>query len=354
MKYKFEKSKYPIFKIAFWILLFCSIFLFLAIAKNNAYKINIKNHPPILKPISVNVEFERNTKEEFFVCFDEFCKPLETNSLISQKAGFPYVSSVSFNIEDENFFKTKIKNVYFAIPKDAKNLENKINNVNVFISNELYYYNYSDVKKLENKKAFLTFEDGKNQKEYVLYTFKNSNNYIGLKNHLMTLVLSFVFKMKLYFFPCCWLFVSLLIFLFNKDAFRDSFKKKAIILTSIFSFLALIMLSIHFILPKENDDIFDKFIENDIKNVKDYNIQVISFKNKTPKNLKNKDITWHYINSDEDKISKLPKEEYAKNNEKTIIYFDSKSADIEAISLFSARAKIYYANYSAIGKLTYN
>lgn len=356
MKYKFEKSKYPIFKIAFYILLFCSLFLFLMIAKNNAYKITIKGISPVLKPISVNVDFIRNTNDRIFVCFDNYCKPLESNSFIAQKAGFSYVASVSFDREDKEFFNTKIKNVYFALPKNMKKPENKIEKVVLYLANEAHHYKFEDIKKLEKKTVSLAIDGIKELKEYDVYTFKNSSNYVGLKNHLMTLTLSLICKIKLYIFPYCWLFISLLIFLFNKDAFKYSFKTKGVILCYVFSFVFIVMLFIYCTLPKEKTDLLGDYVLNDVeKYAKTHKVQVITRKNKKHlPELNDIDIAWHYLDLEKDKLGKIDKEEFAKNDIKTIIYFDSDSIDIGAISLFSARAKIYYTNDGAIGKLTYN
>lgn len=356
MKYKFEKSKYPIFKIAFWILLFCSIFLFLMIAKNNAYFFNIKNYSPILKPITANVEFSRQVNDKIFICFDDYCKPLEQNSLIAQKAGFSYIESASFSEEDEMFFKTKIKNVYLALPKNMKNQENKIKKIDLYIANKAHYYDFSNIKTLKNKTVPLVIGGDKKAQEYVIYAFENSNNYVGIKNHLMTIALSFLLNAKLYTFAYCWLGFAILIFLFNKDAFKYSTKTKSVILLSFVFAISFVILLISVLLPKDKANILADYISNDIKNYSEsYKIHIISTDNKDSfKNFKDLNIVWHYIESPDKKINKIEKEEFVKNNEKTIIYFDSDSADIGSLSIFNARAKIYYTNNGAIGKITYN
>ena len=45
-KIKFQKSKYPIFKISFWIILICSLLLILNIIRINAFAFKIKNIYP--------------------------------------------------------------------------------------------------------------------------------------------------------------------------------------------------------------------------------------------------------------------------------------------------------------------
>ncbi|MBR5303323.1 MAG: hypothetical protein IKU37_00680 [Candidatus Gastranaerophilales bacterium] len=355
MKYEFKKSKYPIFKIAFWILLFCSICSFLMIAKNNAYYLTSKNHTFILKPITVNIEFTRNVDDMVFVCFDDYCKTLKQNSPIAQKAGFSYINSASFNGNDEVFFKTKIKKTQLALPKAMKNPENKIKNIVLNIGNDIKYYDFLDIKKLENKNTLIKIDGKQNPEHYIVYTFENSGNYIGLKNHLITIMLSFVEKIKLYTLPYCWLFVSILIFLFNKDAFKISFKRKAVVLSSVILFILLFIYGISLFLPKGNN-MLGECILNDIKSYSEpIEIQVITQKNKElNENLKELNITWHYVDSKGEKINKINKDDYIKNDKKTIIYFNSDSVDIGMISLLNPRVKIYETNNGAIGKIIYN
>ena len=355
MKYKFEKSKYPIFKYAFWILLFCSAFLFLIIAKNNAYFININNYSPILKPITLNAEFTRNVKDDIFVCFDDFCKALKENSPIAQKAGFSYISSTSFTQNDDTFYSTKINNVYLALPKNMENPENKIKNIDLYIENDLHQYSFSDIEKLKNKTASIHIENKKDPQEYTIYSFENSNNYTGLKNHLMLLALSFAYKIKLYTFPYCWLFVSILIFLFNKDAFKYSLKTKAVALGSSICFIVSILLFFSILLPKTNDA-FSNYILKDIKNYsKTHKTNIITPNyRKITNKLKDYDINWHYTDSKDEKLNKIEKDKYVNNNEKAIIYFDSNSVNMDMISFINAKAKIYKTNYGSIGKLIYD
>lgn len=354
MKYKFEKSKYPIFKVAFWILIFCSIFSFIMIAKNNAYSLSIKGFSPILKPITTNIEFSRYVNDKIFICFDDYCKPLEENSMISQRAGFSFINSVSFNEEDKTFSKPKIKNVYLALPKNMKNADNKIEKVSIYFADKGRYYDFTDIKSFENKEVSLMIDGEKKPQKYTIYKFKNSNNYIGIKKHLLTILLSFTTKIKLYTLPYCWLFVALLIFLFNKDAFKASLKAKGAILSSVVLFISLFAFIFSFLLPKEIDT-FGEYILNDIEHYsKTHKIHIIAENKKLSKKLKNIDAIWHYINSKDKKINKIEKEKFVKNNQKTIIYFDSNSADIDSLSMFNAKAKIYYTNYGAIGKLIYN
>ena len=355
MKYKFEKSKYPIFKIAFWILFICSMLSFLIIAKNNAYNLKIKNHPPILQPISVNIEFTRNTNDQIFICFDDYCKSVKSNSPIAQKANFQYIGSANYNSDDETFYKTKVEKVHLALPKNIKNPENKINNIDLFIADKLYHYNFADIKKLNSKTTSIIIDNEKKAQEYNVYTFENSNNYIGLKNHLLTIILSFAYNIKFYTLPYCWLLIALLIFLFNKDAFKYSLKTKSTITicTVTFAFLFIHILSTF--LPKTNN-ILEEYIINDIKKYPKANeIHIITPKNKKFSKLsKISNINWHYTNTKDKKMTKIEKEKYVKNNEKTIIYFDSNSIDTGMISFLNVKTKIYILDNYAIGKLIYN
>lgn len=355
MKYKFEKSKYPIFKIAFWVLITCSLILFLMIAKNNAYFLKLNNYSPILKPITLNIEFSEKVNDKIFVCFDDYCKLVKTNSIMAENKGFSFISSTNYSVNDENFYKTKIKKTYLALPKAMKNPESKIKNIDLYISNEGRYYNFSDIKKMENKIVPIIDDNTNKTVDYIVYAFDNSGNYIGLKNHLLIMGLSFVKEFKLYIFPYCWLFIAGLIFLCSKDAFKFSSKVKFSFFGFVILFYVLIMFVFSLLAPKENCALSD-FILNDIKKYsKPYNVHIIAKNHmRFSKELKNIDAKWRYIVFKDEKINKIEKEEFVKDNEKTIIYFDSNSTNIGVIALMHLRAKIYMTNDGALGKIIYN
>ena len=353
---KFEKSKYPIIKIAFWIILFCVVLMVLMINKKNAYYLNIKNHNQILKPITLNLELNRQMEDKFFVCFNDYCEAPKSNSLMGEKAKLAFVYSSSFDYENEDFYRTKINNVYFAYPKNAKNIENKIKEVNLYIGDESYHYNFSQLEKLENKVVSIVSDEDSKAQEYKIYKFENSNNYIGLKNHLITLFLSLFYNWKVYIIPYIWLFISLLAFLLDKDSFKMSNKLKGSILSSFLVFIIVSFSVVSLIYPKvQNDEYLNYILKDAINYSKTHKIHILSDEKDFENRIKLDDVelNYHQVDTSKEKLSKIDSKEYVKNNEKAIIYFDSNVVNIDMVSLVNARAKLYKTNNGMIGKITY-
>mgnify|MGYP003305784653 CR=1 FL=1 len=131
MKFKFEKSKYPIFKISFWVILISSIVLIGLIAKKNLHLFNIGGNYA-KNPVSFNVTFNRKNDENFLVCYGKYCKALENNSLVGNASGLSNIKSSVLDNDDENFADLEYENIYFAAPKETKNIENGKNNYAIF------------------------------------------------------------------------------------------------------------------------------------------------------------------------------------------------------------------------------
>ena len=250
IRIKFEKSKYPIFKIAFWIILICSILLIANIIRINAYVFSFKNLYPS-KPLSINLSLNRKMADKFLICFDSYCKTPQANSIIGEAANFAPIYSASFNQTDENFFKTKVKKIYLAYPKETKNIENKIKEIDIYIENNNIKYSPKDLLNLENKTVPIILDNSEEKNEYIIYTLNDNSSYRGILTHLGIIILSLIFNWKFFIVPYAWLFITLLIFTFNKDVFKFSIKTKTIILSSLFTIFAILFLSLYFLFPKE-------------------------------------------------------------------------------------------------------
>lgn len=325
-RFKFEKSKYPIFKISFWIILFCSIVLICLIAKKNLHLFSV-NGNYAKNPVSFNVTFNRKNNDNFLVCYGKYCKALNDNSLVGNSSGLANIKSSSIDSEDENFADLKYENIYFAIPKEIKNVQNLIDKFDIFINAKAYQYDIFEVLKFENKIVKIALENDLEAKEYKIYAFKNLNSNVDLKTKIAIINLSLVKNIEFYIIPFAWFLVCILIFLFNKDVFKTAFKQKLIIIGSSFFAFLLILTMFYFLLGKAKVNVLVDYIENDSNNYKNYKIEVLK--------------------SDK-KLEKISKEKYEKN---TVLYFDSDVLNVDVASLTNAKMQIFNANDKKVGKL---
>ncbi|MBQ9150463.1 hypothetical protein IJX73_05985 [bacterium] len=326
MRFKFAKSKYPIFKISFWVILISSIVLIFLIAKKNLHLFNISGNYA-KNPVSFNVTFNRKIDENFLVCYGKYCKALENNSLVGNASGLSNIKSSVLDNEDENFADLEYENIYFAVPKETKNVENLIDKFDIFVNKKAYQYDVSEVVKFDNKTVKIALDDKKELKEYEVYTFKNLNSNVDFKIQNSILFLSLIKYLNFYIIPFVWLVVCAFIFLFNKDVFKIDTKKKVIILSGIILIYGLISSFLLFYLKANKSDVLANYIENDKNNYKNYKIEIL----KTDK-----------------KLDKIDKEKYEKN---AILYFDSDMLNIDLASLSNAKMQILNANDKKLGKL---
>ena len=326
MRFKFAKSKYPIFKISFWVILISSIVLIFLIAKKNLHLFNISGNYA-KNPVSFNVTFNRKIDENFLVCYGKYCKALENNSLVGNASGLSNIKSSVLDNEDENFIDLEYENIYFAVPKETKNVENLIDKFDIFVNKKAYQYDVSEVVKFDNKTVKIALDDKKEPKEYEVYTFKNLNSNVDFKIQNSILFLSLIKYLNFYIIPFVWLVVCAFIFLFNKDVFKIDTKKKVIILSGIILIYGLISSFLLFYLKANKSDVLANYIENDKNNYKNYKIEIL----KTDK-----------------KLDKIDKEKYEKN---AILYFDSDMLNIDLASLSNAKMQILNANDKKLGKL---
>lgn len=352
---KFEKSKYPIFKIAFWVLILASFLTIAIIVKKNFHILNIKDFGGTTKPITVNVKFKNKINENYYVCFDDYCKSLTNNSLPDASRNVINSYSVIFDGSDEAITKKSIKNVYFAHSSKNKNIKDNIDSIYLYIGNEKRCYNFSDIEKLETKIVSILLDESSEKAEYKIYKFENSSNNLSLIHKTGIIILSFVFNWIYFIVPYCWLMVAILIFIFNKDAFNMPLAKKDTILFNIAISLIALFTIFYFTMPKlknSEDDLF-LFVLNDSKNYPNYEIHVLT--NKKDAVINNKDINLHYVELKEKELLKgVRKSDYTKKDKKVIIYYDTNTADVELLMLKNPLLHIYKTNYSLIAKAIYN
>lgn len=356
-KIEFKKSKYPIFKIAFWIIFVCSILLILNIIRLNSFALPVKGIYAT-KQTSANFFFTRKPTDNFLFCFDNYCKTPEPNSLIGAMANSSNIYSARYDESDDNFFETKIKNIHFAYPKNIKNIENKLEKIIVYVGDSSFEYTIEDFKKMKNKEVPIVFDDSVEETIYTLYTLNTTNPYRGLLNHFFIIILSFVFNWKAFVVPYSWIFVAGLIFFFNKDAFKITTKTKTIITVGILALYSLLFIVSYFNLPKNKNDFYMNFIQDDIQNHKNHEIHIISNKdesylNNYPK-LKDAKINWHYIDLEkEEQLNSIKKENYIKNNKPSVIYGSSEAIDFDTAIMSNGKLQVIDTGLIRFGKLIF-
>ena len=354
-KIRFEKSKYPIFKIAFWVLLLASILMIGLIIKKNLYVLNVKDFGSTVKPITINIKFKNKIDDNYFVCFDNYCKPLENNSLADMTFERINSFSVTFDNSDEEYIKHKINGIYFAHSLNNKTVKNNIENIYLNIGEDIQYFEFKDIEKLESKVVSILPDGEKEQKEYKIYKFENSNNDYDFLHKVKIVILSFVFNWIFYIVPYCWLLVAILIFVFNKDVFKFSTKTKDTILFSVFLSFVLLFAFSYFTTQKLSNGKNNllNFVLNDSKKYQNYEIIVLAKNQEKPKNLDN--INWQNIKLNKKETLKgIRKSDYTKKDKKVVIYFDSNVADVASLILKNPRIETNRTNYTMNAKLIYN
>ena len=356
-KIKFEKSKYPIFKIAFWIIFISSIILILNIIRIKAFQFSINNIYPT-KQVSANFFLTRKLDDNFLICFDNYCKTPEANSLFGSLANYSNIYSARYDESDDNFFNTKIKNVYFAYPKNTQKIENKLEKITVYVGDDSFEYTIDDFKKMKSKEISIIFDNSEEKLTYNAYTLNISNPYRGLLNHFYIIILSFIFNWKDFIVPYSWLFVVGLIFLFNKDVFKITIKTKTIILSSIFVLYSFLFAISYFNLPKNTNDFYMNYIQNDIQNYKNHDIYIISNKtedylNKYPK-IKEIGVNWRYIDLNKEKpLAAIKRNDFVKNNKKTVVYGSSEAINFDTAIMSNGKLQVIDTGLIRFGKLVY-
>lgn len=216
----FQKSKYPIFKISFWIFVVATFLIFAKIIFLNPYIFSSQPFGYSLKPISMNMVLKKPLKEMMFICFNDYCKAPTNNQMMQVGDDLSNIYSVQYNIEDKEFLKSKVKNIYLAYPKNNQKSENVINNIDeihLYIGSDEYYYNNDEVKKLKSKTTKIQLENQDKPADYQILVIENANNYKGIFNHVINIFLSLFHNWKYFIIPYCWLIFICLLYVFKKD-----------------------------------------------------------------------------------------------------------------------------------------
>ena len=223
-----KKTKLPIIQIAIFTLIFFSIYSIINIFRLYPYNFEIKGLYSPLEKITINLEFKQKTTDDFFFCFNDFCTT-------AQKDYFSNVYTINFDNSTDEFYKKKVENIYLAYPKKS-NLAKNIKMIDFHSGTKNTYLNNQDIQKL-NKKTFKIETNG-TLKEYSAIQIPYKSNYRGILNHFCVLFLSLFYSANIFIIPYFWLFVTYLLYFFNKDKFKFKLNQKCYFI--IFSLILIL------------------------------------------------------------------------------------------------------------------
>ena len=224
---KFERSKYPTFKIAFCVFLFATVFLFLKMFAANLYAFNVKPFGYPLKSVAVNLTSKKPLERGAFICFNDYCKSLTNNHVLGVNVPLSNVYSAEYNASDFAFTKGRLKNIYFAYPKNSK-IKNNIEEVVIYNGVDVKRYYAKDIEKLRSDETEIKIEDKDEVQKYNVIAFENINNYKGVFNHILNLFLALFCNWSDFIIPYFWLIFTAVFYIFKKEeiGFEIKFDKK--------------------------------------------------------------------------------------------------------------------------------
>ena len=233
----YKKSNFSIVIIAFWLLIFFSLFSIFNIFKTYPYNFKINGFGFQLEKITINLELNQKINNNSLICFNDFCTNMESDD-------FSNIYTLKFNENTKEFFNSKVKNIYLVYPQSTDFIKN-IKMLNIYTGTKCEYFTKNDISKL-NKKTFNIEIDNQTQK-YNAIQIPFKTNYKGIFNHISILFLSLFYNFPIFIIPYFWIFIAFCLYFLNKEKFNFNFKlnNKNFIITFISIFLIGILLRIN-------------------------------------------------------------------------------------------------------------
>ena len=246
-------TKNPIIKFAFYLLIIFSLYSIFNIIKSYPLHFKIKGFDYPVEQITINMEFNQRTNKDFLFCFNDFCSG-------AQKDDFSNLYTIKFNEETQEFFNSKIKNIYLIYPYNDNNFEKNIKVIDLHCGTKSLYFENKDIQKF--KKTAFKVELNDTTKKYNAIKIPFNTNYKGVFNHCCILFLSLFYNASFFIIPYFWLFIAFLLYFFNKNEFNLKFKithkTKIFILISIIFLGFLLRLNGITYYPLWLDEIYTK------------------------------------------------------------------------------------------------
>lgn len=234
--FEFKKSKYPIFKICFIILVLCGFLsTFSTIIRNIQQLGNVGTYQTAYEPISINLEYkQRIAKNPSLVCFEDYCTDFLTDA-------FHNNFFVSFNEENSDFFTKKINNILILMPEKS-NYINQINQIIIQVGSKDYHYKTDEIKNFPIKEVNFKEDKTNETVKFKAIVLPKVNNHKGFLKQCEIIILYMIYNWEI-FLPCYFtFFLAFLVYLYKKDEidlkFINSIDKKV----ACYCFLTLAIL----------------------------------------------------------------------------------------------------------------
>ncbi len=149
--FKFEKSKFPVMKSAFILLILFSLFSIFSNMYFSRYQVNIPSYARPIEDVSLNVTLKNNTMLDLSLCVNDFCKVMENGTFYQH-----------YNIRLDNLYpefrEDKINTISLLTNFPKEKLIKNIDNVDLHIGTKDYFFTQSDISEFEVKKVNVSFE----------------------------------------------------------------------------------------------------------------------------------------------------------------------------------------------------
>lgn len=220
-KYEFKKSKYPIMKIAFLLLLCFSFISIITISYLNRYEMYVPKYSAPLAEVSINVTLKHKLDKGLFVCLGGDCTTFNSDN-------FNNVNTALFAVNDFHYYNKKSSKILLSSIFDTDKLKNSIESINLHVGTRDYYYDSDTIKNFQVAKLRVAFDDKDiAKKEYydaLLLPQIATNNYKGIYNQISCAFLSLFYNWKYFIVPYFWLFIAFLLYIYKKDEINIDLK----------------------------------------------------------------------------------------------------------------------------------
>ena len=233
--------------ISFFIFILIAIFLITNSIQNNFARLSMRGFNSICETIGVNLEFKN--KLELYnipICYNNFCKNMQPTAHFNS-----YFSTLDRN--DINNQNEIIKNISIYFPIDNFNYIKNINSIDIYIGTKHSHLESSDLTPV-----IRPLVSSQGEKEFLSIDIALDNSK-GILNNITTIFLSFFHNPKYFTGAYFFLFLSFLIFYFNKEKIKFRFNHNLILVLIILLSIFLRMQNILYH-PLWIDEIYTKTV----------------------------------------------------------------------------------------------
>ncbi len=196
-----KKESKKVYLIAFWALILFSIVSIINIFRVHLFEFSIPGSNFPREEIKINVTLDKKINDNFFICYNDYCESLNKDMFLN-------VLSNRLDATKSEFYRATIKDLYILYPKKYIN---SINDISMFVGNKKYFYSKNDISKFEKKDVNLKLDEDSKALSLNSISLPKINNYKGVLNHFVILILSLFYKAIVFLIPYFWLYIAYLI-----------------------------------------------------------------------------------------------------------------------------------------------